>query len=211
MPLRIPRLPPAGIALAACLCLPAAALAATAYIIDELRVSLREAPCDQCAVVQPGLPSGLQLEVSEARDGWSRVRTAEGAEGWVPSRYLTDRPIARDQLEALRQQLAQLQEENRDLRQRLQELGAQVPGSATPDGLPPPDTPELYAQNQELLKHNKLLQSEVEVLHARLEQLEGSERQRWFFYGGVLVALGALVSVLVPRLKPKRKGYSEWR
>lgn len=199
------------IALAACLWLPGATLAATAYIIDELRISLREAPCEQCAVVQQGLTSGLQLEIADTRPGWSQVRTPDGKEGWVPSRYLTDQPIARDQVEGLRRQLTQLQEENQALRERLLERDGEPLVGAIADTLSPADTPELHAQNQELLKRNKLLQSDVEVLHARLEQLEGRERQRWFFYGGVLVALGALVAALVPRLKPKRGGYSEWR
>jgi SH3 domain protein len=201
--------------------------AATAYIIDEVRVSLRASPCRDCPILHQGLKSGARLEVSGSSDGWSRVTTADGVEGWVPSRYLTDQPIAREQLEALRQDLDRLRAENGALRERLgQADGAAAPqpgaigalseaaglgggfaagATAAGDGSP------LHAQNQELLKNNRILQSEVDVLRARLEQLESSELQRWFFYGGLLVALGALLSAVLPRLKPKRRGYSEWR
>ena len=211
---------PAALALISCLWLPGPALAATAYIIDELRVSLRSSPCEGCAVVERGMPSGTRLEVAESRDGWSRVRSPAGKEGWVLSRYLSDTPIARDQLDTLRQELEQLQEENQSLRERLAEstpghesdpqLSANTPGVRLYD-LPPADSAGLHAQNEELLKRNRILQSEAEVLLARLEQAENNERQLWFFYGGVLVVLGAILSALVPRLKPLRRGYSEWR
>lgn len=199
--------------------------AATAYIIDEVRVSLRESPCSDCRILSQGLKSGTRLEVAAASDGWSRVTTADGIEGWLPSRYLTDRPIAREQLDALRREVEQLRGENDILRARLGEADGE-PEPLGETGEPPasadldsalrgtealPDSPQLHAQNQELLKNNRILQSEVDVLRARLEQLESSELQRWFFYGGLLVALGALLSAVLPRLKPKRGGYSEWR
>lgn len=213
----LPRLTLTGIALAVGL-LPAPTRAATAYIIDEIRVSLRTAPCATCTVVQQGLASGLRLEVLELGDGWSRVRSPEGTEGWLPSRYLTDQPIARDQLAALRQQVEQLLEENRTLQER-SAGSAQTPAAnlAAVTQAPPlgslalVDCPDVQTENQELLKNNNLLQSEAEVLRARLEQLENNERQRWFFYGGVLVTLSAILCALLPRLKPNRRGYSEWR
>lgn len=205
--------------LTTCLWLPSPTWAATAYIIDEIRVSLRDSPCESCAVVERGMPSGTRLEVVESRDGWSRVRTAAGKEGWVLSRYLTNTPIARDQLDTLRLELEQLREENQSLRERLAEPAGHegAPESSTNPPrpglyhMPPADSAELHAQNEELLKRNRILQSEAEVLLARLEQAENNERQLWFFYGGVLVVLGTILSALVPRLKPLRRGYSEWR
>ncbi len=218
MPTTLPRLALVGVVLAAGLWLPAAVQAATAYVIDEIRVSLRASPCETCAVVQQGLASGLRLEVLEPGDGWSRVRSPEGTEGWLPSRYLTDQPIARDQLGALRQQVEQLLEENRTLQARSAGSAETPAANLTAATQAPPlgnlalvDCPDVQAENQELLKTNKLLQSEAEVLRARLEQLENNERQRWFFYGGVLVTLGAILCALLPRLKPNRRGYSEWR
>lgn len=229
MRLRNPCRPLAGAAVICLwLALPSAAQAATAYIVDEVRVPLRETPCGNCRIVHRGLKSGTRMEVSESRDGWSRVTTAGGLEGWLPSQYLIDRPIARDRLDALSREVETLRGENDTLRGRATALGEeaeQLRGeiqslTATKETLGSEldeirdlsgDTLQLHAQNQELLKHNKILQSEVDVLQARLEQLERNELQRWFFYGGLLVALGALLSALLPRLKPKRRGYSEWR
>ncbi|MBK6961070.1 MAG: hypothetical protein IPH23_07645 [Gammaproteobacteria bacterium] len=72
------------------------------------------------------------------------------------------------------------------------------------------DASDLYAQNQALLTHNKILQSEIDVLHATKEELQSNDIQRWFIFGGLLVALGAFLGMVLPLLKPKRRGYSEW-
>lgn len=195
---------------------PGLARADSAYIIDELVVSLREAACGECRIVGPGMRSGQQVRILETGEGWTRVETAEGVAGWLPSRYLTSQPIARDQLAALREEIQRLEAENR-------KLGSSTP-AATTDGNPVPaapegeapmtgaaaDTDDLYAQNQALLTRNQILQSEIDVLHATKEELQSNDVQRWFIFGGLLVSLGALLGTVLPLLKPKRRGYSEW-
>lgn len=195
---------------------PGLARADSAYIIDELVVSLREAACGDCRIVGPGMRSGQQVRILETGEGWTRVETAEGVAGWLPSRYLTSQPIARDQLAALHEDIQRLEAENR-------KLGSSTP-AATTDGTPvqaapeseapmigpAADTDDLYAQNQALLTRNQILQSEIDVLHATKEELQSNDVQRWFIFGGLLVSLGALLGTVLPLLKPKRRGYSEW-
>jgi SH3 domain protein len=195
---------------------PGLAQADTAYIIDEIAVSLRETPCSSCRIVHSGMRSGQPVQVLETGDGWTRAETAEGVAGWLPSRYLTSEPIARDQLAALREQVQRLEAENQKLREGTV--------SAAADGTPLPAatageteitdqvaaSDDLQAQNQALLMRNQILQSEIDVLHATKEELQGNDLQRWFIFGGLLVALGALLGTVLPLLKPKRRGYSEW-
>lgn len=193
---------------------PGLARADAAYIIDEIVVPLRETPCSSCRIIRQGMRSGTQVKVLETGDGWTRVEAAEGVAGWLPSRYLTSQPIAREQLAALRDEIQRLQAEN--LR-----LGQNDP-MATADGAPvspareplatgdAADANDLYAQNQDLLTRNKILQSEIDVLHATKEELQSNDIQRWFIFGGLLVALGAFLGLVLPLLKPKRRGYSEW-
>ena len=196
---------------------PGLARADTAYIIDEIVVPLRETPCSSCRVIRQGMRSGAAVKVLETADGWTRVEVAEGIAGWLPSRYLTPEPIAREQLSALREEVQRLQAENLRLAQDPAATtdGAAVAASMTPGGDPlatgdAADASDLYAQNQALLTHNKILQSEIDVLHATKEELQSNDIQRWFIFGGLLVALGAFLGMVLPLLKPKRRGYSEW-
>lgn len=192
------------------------ARADTAYIIDEIVVPLRETPCSSCRIIRQGMRSGASVNVLETADGWTRVEADGGAAGWLPSRYLTSQPIARDQLAGLREEIQRLEAENLKL--------SQGRPAATTDAAPMPvspasevqttgdaaDTSDLYAQNQALLMRNKILQSEIDVLHATKEELQSNDIQRWFIFGGLLVALGAFLGMVLPLLKPKRRGYSEW-
>jgi SH3 domain protein len=202
-------------------------IAATGYISDELRVPLRESPCNGCSILHRGLKSGTKLDIVESADGWSRVVTSVGLDGWLESQYLQNNPIARDQLEDFREQnkslkiknseaihalaasqiklkeldeqLLILQEENQGRTKKLAEISDM---SET--------TLSIHTQNQELLKQNKMLQSEIDVLTATTEQLTNSNTQTWFFFGALSVFFGAILSILLPRLKRKPRGYSEW-
>ncbi|RLA45548.1 MAG: TIGR04211 family SH3 domain-containing protein [Gammaproteobacteria bacterium] len=203
------------------------AMAATSYISDELRVPLRKTPCSRCAIVHRGLKAGLKLNVIEAKDGWSHITTPSGLEGWLESQYLTPEPIARTQVVQLRKQNASFREENQQMsgaldaaQQEATELKAQL-ASLQEENI---DTSSrlteirevsanainLHTQNQELLKQNTMLQSEIDLLKATTAQMANNNTQKWFFYGALAVFMGALLSILLPRLKRKRRGFSEW-
>ncbi|GIX30638.1 MAG: hypothetical protein KatS3mg124_1110 [Porticoccaceae bacterium] len=67
----------------------------------------------------------------------------------------------------------------------------------------------LQQQNEELVKQNRMLQSEVDVLRAARDQLVRDESRKWFLYGAIAVALGALLAALLPRLRPRRR-FGDW-
>ncbi len=202
-------------------------LAATRYISDELRVPLRKTPCSRCSILHRGLKAGLQLNVIETQEGWSHVITPSGLDGWLESQYLVSQPIAKTRIakfqaqnekletqntemksalanahkeaQLLSSELAALRDENQDTTTELREI-QEVSANAL----------QLHNQNQELLKQNKMLQSEIDVLKATSAQLASSNTQKWFFYGALSVFMGALLSIILPHLKRKRRGYSEW-
>ncbi len=203
------------------------AMAATSYISDELRVPLRKTPCSRCAILHRGLRAGLKLKVIETEDGWSHVTTPSGLDGWLESQYLVSQPIAKTRIAAFQKQneklkaqniemkstlanvqskaqtlggqLSSLQDENQDTNSKLREI-QEVSANAL----------KLHTQNKELLKQNKMLQSEIDILKATSAQLASNNTQKWFFYGALSVFMGALLAIILPHLKRKRRGYSEW-
>lgn len=206
---------------------PLAASAETRYISDELRVPLRSSPCAGCSILHGGLPAGTRLEVIDTNDeGWSHITTSGGLQGWLRSQYLVAEPIARDRLQSAEQTLERVRSENAELRERVQQLeehsaeleerlGTTV---ATRDQLESDLTSvteasanalSLQEQNEELVKRNRMLQSEIDVLTATRDRLKADDTRKWFIYGALAVFLGALLSVLIPRLRP-RKQFSEW-
>ena len=81
---------------------PLSAFAATLYISDELTVPLRRGPSNGHKIINAALPSGLALEVlgEDTAAGFTQVRTPNGTEGWVPTQYLVNQPVAKDRLAA---------------------------------------------------------------------------------------------------------------
>ena len=70
----------------------------TRYVSDELEITMRNGQGLDFGI-RKMLKSGTELAVLENDpSGYSKVRTNDGVEGWVLSRYLVNNPSARDQL-----------------------------------------------------------------------------------------------------------------
>ncbi len=61
------------------------------YIVDNIVVSLRQGPGPQYKVLKT-LQTGQSFEVLETKGGFSRVRTSDGAEGWVQEQFTSPNP-----------------------------------------------------------------------------------------------------------------------
>jgi SH3 domain protein len=84
-----------------------AAAAETAWVTDSLRLGLYAEP-DASGSPTQNLISGTALEVLERTQGYARVRTAVGSEGWVKSAYLVDEKPAQFRVAELEAELATL-------------------------------------------------------------------------------------------------------
>lgn len=198
------------------------AQARTVWVNDQLYLPLRAGAGTQYRIVQNALPSGTQLEVLEVGSDYTRVRTPRGNEGWVANQYLTNEPIAADQLREVRQQLetaqqrvaalsAELDEvtEERDTLQnaennlstRAEDLQAELTRikSVAADSL------NLERRNRELVQENQRLGDNLEVLTAEKERLEAGKESDFMLLGAGLVLGGVLLALLIPMLKPTRK------
>lgn len=88
--------------------------AETRYISDRMIVSLREQKGSQSKTIR-GLSSDTPVTVLAEEDGFSKVRTEQGEEGWIPSRFLakdTPKAIVIERLKAQLQQLSSTSDES---------------------------------------------------------------------------------------------------
>lgn len=196
------------------------------YVTDDLRANLRSIPNNRGRIVNY-LEAGAQLTVLEQNEeGWSRIRTSQGAEGWLRSRYLVDQPVAKVPPGATRQRLEKLQGDNLLLQDAIDEknaelsqLQAQVNQLTQQRDSTSRELTELRkisgnaialnTQNQELLKRNSQLESDLEAQTALNDQSRNDQRFQWFIYGSFAVCLGALLTMLITLFKRKHY-YSDW-
>jgi len=215
------------LAIALFYCFSISAQAQTVYISDEYRVPLRKSPCPRCSILHRGIKSGSALTLVETNDeGWSHVKTRGGMDGWMPSHYLQKDLPARDQLAATKAKYEALQSKHlaqsnelKSLKQDHSQLVTDLKNTqSSRDGINSElknikkissNAISINQQNRELLERNGILQSEIDILTAANERLTNSERNTWFLYGVFAVVMGAMLTLIIPRLK-RRKRFSEW-
>ncbi len=216
-----------ALALMVALAVPGAAWAEeAAWVTDRLEVTLRRGTGTQFAIVRM-LPAGARLEVLErdAESGYTRVRTDQGVEGWVLTRYLVDQPSAREQLADMRQRLDQalaqrgsagemldamtaerntLREErdalaaaNRDLTEELAEIRA-----AAAEPL------QMRERARALAEENAALESRVATLSLETRDLRRSTQRDWLLAGAAVLLVGLVLGIVLPRIRWRRR--SRW-
>jgi SH3 domain protein len=73
------------------------------YITDEVDIPIRSEKSFEDNIVRSA-PSGTKLEILQTdNDGWTKIKL-EQTKGWIISRYLSNNPPARDELERLQKQ-----------------------------------------------------------------------------------------------------------
>ncbi|HOC74899.1 MAG: SH3 domain-containing protein [Deltaproteobacteria bacterium ADurb.BinA179] len=190
--------------------------AKTVYVRDWIVINIRSAPNDASATVAYANTED-QLELTEEADGWSKVRTGDGKEGWVGTRFLTDKPPKGVLFKQLEARNKALQEENA----RLREAGR---SGKSVDGVPPAEGTQgitlpldvsgegcagLKAKYDRLLRENQECVREKNVLAGENSRLKTSERLFFTFIGGVFIVLGVLIGLFIQMVsgRSKKQGY----
>jgi SH3 domain protein len=191
------------------------ATAATMYVTDVLRLSLRSAPGAGNKTVAV-LKSGQILEVLETEEQWSHVRLPDGREGWVLSRYLTPErtaalkyEILQQQYTALKEQAAAWQTENETLKKQNQIFRAELEQTAkrAEDVGQSYDQLKKEAASYLKLKENyksttaKLAdqQKKIAELEKELSKLETLRFVWWFLAGAGVLLVGFIAGFSIKR------------
>lgn len=200
----------------------------TLYVSDEVFIVLHRGPGAEYRWAAKLTPGTRLQRIGTSEDGeWSEVTTSRGTSGWVRSEFLSAQSPAQvrlpaaqaraEQLEArnaeLTTQLATLQQEKVDLLNRINstegDLGSvsdelarlkQVSGKAV----------QLDTDNRRLVEEAENLRSEVEMLEAENSRLNDKLSSEDFINGALAVLLGVIITLVVPRLWPKRRKNSSW-
>jgi SH3 domain protein len=112
-------LPPA-LLLALVMAWPVSAQERQQYISDVITLTLRDGPRNDATYLGT-VKSGDRVTLLESLgpESFARVRTADGREGWVTARYLTNEPAARTALDDLRRELNEARSRIRELENQL--------------------------------------------------------------------------------------------
>ena len=200
------------------------AAAQTMYVDDVIYVPMRSGEGNQYRIIQPGLRSGTPVEVIEQNEdtGYSFVRLADGEEGYIATRYLSEQRIAAERLEdtsaeleqtrqTLRNAQTELEERENDLRElrqretQLENELEQVSDELAQIREVSEDAININERNEQLQTETQELKREVELLSTENQRLKDRKDSDFLLMGGALVIAGIFIAVIFPLLKPSRK------
>ncbi len=211
------------------LCTSQSAWSESAWVSDEFEITLRSGPSTSNAI-QLMIGSGTELEILErdADAGYTRVRTGGGTEGWVLSRYLMTEPSAREQLQTLSGQLtsantmgsslttqlsairgeygtaqdriATLEREKSELEQELADIKRTAANVLT-----------INDENSDLHKQVMDAGIRVDILEQENRELSSQTTRYWFMTGGLVLLIGIILGLWLPRIRwQRRSGYDRF-
>ena len=199
------------------------AFAAPAWVSDQFEITLRSGPSTSNAI-QLMVNSGTRLEVLErdAESGYSRVRTAGGTEGWVLSRYLMSEPSAREQLQTLTSQLTNANSRGSSLDSQLTAIRGEYDSanntirelerekSAVEQELAEirrtaANVLAINEQNQSLMDQLAAAQIRGDTLEQENRQLTSQTTRYWFMTGALVLLVGIILGIWLPRVRWQRR------
>jgi len=199
-----------------------AAFAAPAWVSDEFEITLRSGPSTSNAI-QLMVGSGMRLEVlqRDAETGYSQVRTPGGTEGWVLTRYLMSEPSAREQLETLTGQLTNANTRGTSLDSQLAAVSNEINGANRKIETLEREKADLESELAEIRRtaanvlgineQNKKLMDELASAQIRADTIEQENRELgaqasryWFMTGGLVLLVGIILGIWLPRIRWQR-------
>jgi len=196
------------------------------YVTDSLKLEARTGPSTSNRIVRM-LTSGTPVTVLEDKDGYSRIQLSGGSDAWILTRYLMDRPSARNALAETRSSLEKVTAENEVLKSQLEEtLSVSESTQQARDQLEDRSTRlakeleevqrtaaatlSINRQNQELQERVVNLERDLQLAQQENQAMSDSEERDWFVTGAGVLFGGMILGLIIPRLRwKKRRGWGE--
>jgi SH3 domain protein len=155
-----------------------------AWVMDkEVSLTLRTGAGTQYRIIG-SLTTGDVATILTRGDGWTKVRTAEGKEGWVSAGFLQSSPPAQIELERLKNGAE-------DLRKQVAELSEK--------------TVDLRASNDEIESKDEAQRLEIDQLTRENYRLRARARWPEWITGAGIVLVGMALGALLGRNAGRRR------
>lgn len=201
----------------------AQALAEPAWVSDQFEIMLRTGPSTSNAI-QLMVSSGTRLEVLEEDDGsgYKKVRTEGGTEGWVLSRYLMSEPPAREQLATLTGQLTSATTRGSSMGTQLNAIKSEYDSATRQVRALENEKDRLESElagikrtaanvlaidsrNKELQEKLTDAEIRVNILEQENQALGNQNIRYWFMSGGLVLLVGFILGIWLPRIRWQRR------
>ncbi len=204
------------------------AFAETVYVSDSVDLTLRSGESNSHKIIKM-LSSGTKLTLldNNKATNYSKVKTSGGLVGYLPTRFIQNKPTNSWYLTKANQELELLKSENEKMKASLAEIQQNDSGTATGNSdlinerdqlsndlndirQTASNAIQLKQQRNELQERVVNVERELQQLKREKQALEDSTSQDWFLYGGILSFLGIFLGLLIPKISWQRKSQGNW-
>lgn len=197
-------------------------LAQTQYVSDDLSITMRTGQGNRYSIIEM-LESGTPVHVVKKANGYAEVQAPDGKQGWVLTRFLQPMPVARDRLADVQKQLTNIKQQNSQLQDKLKAaLGTKSDQASAIQHLKQQNAAlkqrldhitTTAAHSLQISQQNDQLKTRVAQLEQERSQLQAENRitesrREGIVIGAVILILGMLVGLILPRLRVRRR--SAW-
>ncbi|HYE36839.1 TIGR04211 family SH3 domain-containing protein [Methylocaldum sp.] len=194
-----------------------------AYVTDRLEVQMRTGQSLQHKIIKM-VPSGTEIDVLEQNPetGYSFVKLVSGEEGWMLSRYLSEQPVALNQLDEMAKKLDSALQENKRLKgelataesgkqntdktaQQLQTETARLNTELIAVRQASANALQIQAERDRLRENLITLERELDTIRRDKHALDEDHRQYWFMIGASVLFGGIVLGLILPRLTWRKK------
>lgn len=201
-----------GFALVAVMALAQPGLAAkTLYVSDRLQVIVRTSPNQEAKTIDYVATGEVVTVLETAGDGWVKVRTSDGKEGWALARYFVEEPPAAVRLKDLdpqsknlAQKLDEARKEALDAKAKLAQAEARSQQAEAAYQKLRVDSADVIRLREDCQKLNQDFQQQgqkLEELATENESLRFGTNLKWFLAGGGVLLVGWLMGLAFGRRK----------
>jgi len=193
------------------------------YVSDDLSVELRSGSSTEYRIIN-FLKGGSSFEVVETSDKFTKVRTANGTEGWISNQYVVSEPGARSKLKDAEARIEKLQANldeatagSGNVFKKLETAEADITTLTTSLEEARADLARVRAASagaveaadklKSLEELNARLRNELRDLAADRERLAANLEERWLLIGAGLLFGGLLLGVII-KSRPRRSAWS---
>ncbi|MBA6390356.1 TIGR04211 family SH3 domain-containing protein [Colwellia sp. BRX10-3] len=167
------------------------------YISEDLIVYMHSGAGKNYRI-QGTVNSGEKVQLTgESNNEYSEIITDKDRTGWIESKHVSTKPGMRYVIADLNEKLAIFQAGKSDITQQFNEAISEIDS--------------LKSERSDLQNSISALNMDLTQTKSQLKNQDTSIKKQWFFNGAIVLGVGLLLGLILPRLFSKRKsGMENW-
>ena len=146
--------------------------------------------------IQGTVNSGEKVQLTgETNNDYSEIITDKDRIGWIESKHVSTTPGMRYVIADLNEKLASYQAEKSNLNNQLNDAISEIDS--------------LKSERSDLQNSISALNMDLTQTKSQLKNQDTSIKKQWFFNGAIVLGIGLLFGLILPRLFSKRKSSME--